>query len=111
MSNARDAIQSINPTVSMLMEQVVQLSLGRAAGLQIETDNPSHEKFSRKFVKDPTEDHKKDAELIANSISRDLIEITNALCNYSLNMAQVAGKNYSSFECLEEVCSGKFLCI
>jgi hypothetical protein len=40
--------------------------------------------------------------LIANGLSRDLIEITNALCNYSLNMAQAAGKDCSPFECLEE---------
>jgi hypothetical protein len=33
VSNARDAMESIDPAVSMLMERVVQLSLGRAAGL------------------------------------------------------------------------------
>jgi hypothetical protein len=33
VSNAGDAIQSIDPTVSMLIERVVWLSLGRAAGL------------------------------------------------------------------------------
>jgi hypothetical protein len=33
VSNAHDAIEYIDPTVSMLMERVVRLSLGRAAGL------------------------------------------------------------------------------
>jgi hypothetical protein len=33
VSNAHDAIEYIDPTVLMLMERVVQLSLGRAAGL------------------------------------------------------------------------------
>lgn len=106
VSNAGDAIQSIDPTVSMLMERVVRLSLGRAAGLRIETDNPSHEKFSRKFVQDPEENHKKDVKLIANSLSRDLIQITNALCNYSLDMAQAAGKDLSPFDCLQDVRDG-----
>jgi hypothetical protein len=44
--------------------------------------------------------------LIANSLSRDLIEIIHALCNYLLDMAQVAGKDYCPFNCLEEVHSG-----
>jgi NACalpha-BTF3-like transcription factor len=106
VSNAGDAIQSIDPTVSMFMERVVQLSLGRAAGLRIETDNPSHKKFSRKFVQDPEENHKKDVKLIANSLSRDLIQIINALCNYSLDMAQAAGKDLSPFDCLQDVRDG-----
>jgi hypothetical protein len=49
--------------------------------------------------------------LIANSLSRDLIEITNALCNYSLDMAQVAGKIAVLSNVLRKFVQVMFLCI